>query len=60
MRNKFSEIVSRLEAIKDIHELKDYWDSIRCYLQDNRRYLGKEFEILVARKFDEGRRAIAA
>jgi hypothetical protein len=59
-RNKLSEIVSRLEAIKDHHELKDYWDSIKCYLQDNRRYLGKEFEMFVARKFDEGREAIAA
>ncbi|MCP4664878.1 MAG: hypothetical protein GY849_00810 [Deltaproteobacteria bacterium] len=60
MRNKFSEIVSRLSAIHDIQELKDYWDSIKCYLQDNRRYLGKEFEMLVARKFDEGRTAMAA
>jgi hypothetical protein len=58
-RNKFSEIDSRLEAIRDMHELQDYWDSIKCYLQDNRRYLGKEFEMLVARKFDEGRTGIA-
>ena len=52
-REKLEEINGMLEIINDIHELKDYWDSSKWYLMDNRQFLGKEFETLVARKFDE-------
>jgi len=52
-REKLSEIDSVLETIHDTHELKDYWDSIKWYLQSNRRFFGKEFENIIARKFDE-------
>ncbi|MDY7035087.1 MAG: hypothetical protein SV375_02830 [Thermodesulfobacteriota bacterium] len=51
-REKLNEINDRLDTITDIHELKDYWDSIKWYLLDNRPYLGKELENLIARKFD--------
>ena len=53
MREKLEEINSFLETIDDIHELKDYWDSIKWYLLNNRSFLGKEFENLIAKKFDE-------
>ena len=52
MRKKLAEIDVTLENINDIQELKDYWDSIKWYLQSNRRFLGKEFEHLIAKKFD--------
>ncbi|SPD72056.1 conserved hypothetical protein [uncultured Desulfobacterium sp.] len=51
-REKFSEIDGILEMIHDKRELLDYWDSIKPYLQNNRRFFGKEFENIVARKFD--------
>ena len=52
-RNKLSEIDSMLVTVGDINELRDYWDSIKWYLQSNRQFFGKEFENLVAQKFDE-------
>lgn len=52
-REKLREILSSLQAISDRRELKDYWDSIKWYLYENRPFLGKEFEILVAREFDK-------
>ncbi len=52
-REKMSEIDGILVTIYDPHELKDYWDSIKWYLQNNRKYFGKEFESIVAKKFDE-------
>ena len=54
-REKLSEIDNFLDTIHDIHELKDYWDSIKYYLQNNRRFFGKEFEYLIAKKFDRGK-----
>jgi hypothetical protein len=50
---KLDEISKTLETINDIEELEDYWGSIKWYLQGNRQFLGKEFENLIARKFDE-------
>jgi hypothetical protein len=47
------EINQFLETINEDHDLKDYWDSIKWYLFDNRPYVGKEFESLVAQKFDQ-------
>lgn len=52
-RDKLQENEQRLLAIGDVQELKDYWDSIKWYLLENREYLGKEFERLIARRFDE-------
>jgi hypothetical protein len=52
-REKLHEIDTRLQAIQEIEELKDYWDSIKWYLLNNRKYLGKEFEHLIAKKFDD-------
>jgi hypothetical protein len=51
-REKLSEIDSFIETIHDAQELKDYWDTVKWYLQSNRRFFGKEFENLIARKFD--------
>ncbi|MFC1883236.1 hypothetical protein ACFL2O_00560 [Thermodesulfobacteriota bacterium] len=50
---KLEEISKTLEMIQDIDELDDYWGSIKWYLQGNRQFLGKEFENLIARRFDE-------
>jgi len=51
-REKLSEIEGFLENIHEMDELKDYWRSIKWYLQKNRRYFGKEFEYFIAEKFD--------
>jgi hypothetical protein len=52
-RKKLEEINRNLEKIHDIKELKDYWNNIKLYLQENRQFLGKEFENLIARNFDK-------
>ena len=52
-REKGEEINRVLERIQDTQELKDYWDSVKEFLLDNRPFLGKEFENLIARRFDE-------
>jgi len=50
---KLEEINGLIEEIQDISELKDYWDGIKWYLLNNRAFLGKEIENLIARNFDE-------
>ncbi len=57
-RDKLSEIDGILRTINDSQALQDYWDSVKWYLQANRRFFGKEFENLIARKFDELRSRI--
>jgi uncharacterized protein YaaR (DUF327 family) len=52
-REKLEEMGELLEALGDVQELQDYWDSVKWYLLNNRPYLGKEFEHLIAKKFDE-------
>jgi hypothetical protein len=52
-REKLSEIDGILNKINDPQELHDYWDSVKWYLQSNRRFFGKEFENLIAKKFDD-------
>jgi hypothetical protein len=52
-REKLEEIDGLIETIKNMRELKDYWDNIKWYLKSNRPFLGKEFETLIAKKFDE-------
>ena len=58
-REKLSEIDNTLRKISDTHELRDYWDSIKWYLQSNRQFFGTEFETLIAERFDEARDRIA-
>lgn len=59
-RDKLQEIDGFLGTIQDEDELRGYWDSIKWYLLNNRVYLGKEFETLIARKFDESMVALRA
>jgi hypothetical protein len=51
-KEKSAEIDKVLGEIRDLRELQDYWDSIKGYLQANRRFFGKEFETTTAKKFD--------
>jgi hypothetical protein len=59
-QEKLDEIDGLIETISDIHDLKEYWDRIKVYLIQNRLFLGKEFENLIAKKFDEAARRIKA
>ena len=59
-REKLNEIEGFLGNVSDMDELEDYWRSIKWYLQRNRRYFGKEFEHLIAEKFDAVSAAIIA
>ena len=56
---KLAEIKGILGSIPDIHELKRYWESIKWYLQANRKYFGSEYEFTIARKFDQANNRIA-
>ena len=51
-REKLREIEAVLESIPDVQELRKYWESIKWYLQGNRRFFGTEYELLIAQKFD--------
>jgi hypothetical protein len=51
-REKLNEIKGLLDTIHEIDELKDYWDGIKWYLFNNRKFIGKEFENLIANNFD--------
>ena len=51
-REKLSEIEDILNSIRDVQELNHYWESIKWYLQGNRRFFGTEYELLIAQKFD--------
>ncbi len=51
-RAKLDEITGLTEKINDPRELREYWNSIKWYLFNNRQFIGKEFESLVARNFD--------
>ncbi|MBW1779387.1 MAG: hypothetical protein JRL30_01490 [Deltaproteobacteria bacterium] len=59
-REKLTEIEGFLQGIHDKQELKDYWRSIKWYLQKNRRFFGKEFEYFIAEKFDAVSASITA
>jgi predicted nuclease with TOPRIM domain len=59
-RLKLEEINAFLATMQDAQELQDYWDSIKWYLQNNRPFLGKEFETMIARKFDEAMVSLSA
>jgi hypothetical protein len=57
-RKKLEEINVLLEKIHDMNELKEYWDKIKFYLLDNRQFVGKEFENLIAKAFDKATKKI--
>jgi hypothetical protein len=57
-RKKLEEINGLLEKIHDRNALKKYWDEIKYYLQDNRQFIGKEFENLIAKAFDRTNKEI--
>ncbi|MEJ2024623.1 MAG: hypothetical protein P8Y00_06365, partial [Deltaproteobacteria bacterium] len=52
-REKLREFEKTVRIISDNQELKDFWNSTKRYLLHNRAFLGKDFEALVARRFDE-------
>ena len=51
-REKLLEISLFLERTKDERELRDYWGKVKWYLLNNRPFIGKELENLVAKRFD--------
>ena len=51
-REKLNEFNTLIAKISDINELKDYWDGIKWYLLNNRAFIGKGFENLIAKNFD--------
>ncbi|VBB41752.1 conserved hypothetical protein [uncultured Desulfatiglans sp.] len=52
-REKLTEIENILLTIHNPEDLVDYWNSIKSFLKKNRDFIGKEFEYLIARKFDQ-------
>jgi hypothetical protein len=59
-RKKLLEIRGLIDKINDIHELNDYWDGLKGYLLQNRQFVGKEFELLIAKDFDETQKRLAS
>jgi len=59
-REKLREIEAVLESIPHEQELREYWESIKWYLQGNRRFFGTEYELLIAQKFDAKNAGISA
>ena len=57
-RKKLEEINGVLDKIHDRNGLKTYWDEIKYYLHDNRQFVGKEFENLIAKDFDRANKKI--
>jgi hypothetical protein len=57
-QEKLESIERFLASLNDESEVKNYWNGLKWYLQHNRPYTGKEFENLVARKFDEKIKAL--
>jgi hypothetical protein len=52
-KEKLDEISAFLEGIPTAYELRAFWESTKTYLSMHRSFLGKDYESLVARKFDE-------
>jgi hypothetical protein len=59
-REKISEIDQRLAELKSLSELNSYWNNVKLYLKWNRQYIGREFELLIAKKFDLKERELLA
>ena len=58
-REKLSDMEATLGTMTDVTELKKYWESIKWYLQGNRRFFGTEYELLIAQKFDAANARVA-
>jgi hypothetical protein len=52
-REKLEETIRALTKLRNVQELRDYWDGVKGYLIRNRPYLGGEFGNLIAKRFDE-------
>lgn len=52
-REKLDEVNGLINEISNEDDLRDYWNSIKWYLFNNRQFLGKELESMIARNFDE-------
>jgi len=50
---KLKEINGTLDKLHDTKELRDFWDKTKIYMINNRQFLGKEFESIIAKRFDE-------
>jgi hypothetical protein len=57
-REKLEEINDNIEKINNPDDLENYWNNIKLFLLDNSRFLGKEFEKMVARNFDKAAKRI--
>jgi len=55
---KMKEINGLIDKIHEIKELRDFWEKIKIYLLNNRQFLGKEFETIIAKRFDEAAKKI--
>lgn len=49
---KLKEINELIDKVNNSSELRDYWNSTKWYLYNNRQFLGKEFENIIAKNFD--------
>jgi hypothetical protein len=52
-REKLMAIGHDLKMMQDEGQLRSYWGSVKGYLLNNRPFLGREFENIVAKKVDE-------
>jgi hypothetical protein len=59
-REKLVEIGSKLQKLENVESLLSYWNRVKWYLRDNRRFLGKQFEKIIAGQFDIRRRQLEA
>ncbi len=57
-REKLEEINSHIEKINTTEDLEEYWNKTKVFLLNNRRFLGKEYEKMVARNFDKAAKRI--
>lgn len=57
-KEKLDEINGQIEGINDIRELRSLWEKTRTYLSNNRQFLGKEFETIIAKRFDNAAKKI--
>jgi hypothetical protein len=57
-REKLMEMGHDLEMMQDEAQLRSYWSKVKWYLFNNRPFLGKEFENIIARKVDEAMETI--
>ena len=51
-RHKILEVERALADITKIDELNDYWEKIVLYLKKTSPYCGKEFDVMIAKRFD--------